>query len=103
MPQHTFHSCVLDTLWYNSLLALVVQRLDNAIHWINYHLVDSSVHFLNSFLLDGDLSVRYHYPLFEQLGPEGYISLAECSQTSQVMVVGVNITKVNFLHKVKPN
>ena len=36
---------------------LVVQRLDNAIHWINRSPVDSAVRFLNSYPLHIDLSV----------------------------------------------
>ena len=36
---------------------VVVQRLDNAIHWINRFPVDSAVRFLNSYPLHIDLSV----------------------------------------------
>ena len=37
-------------------LALVVQRVDNAIHRINHYPVDSLVCFLNTYPLDSDLS-----------------------------------------------
>ena len=37
-------------------LALVVQRLDNAIHRINHYPVDSVVYFVNTYPLDSDLS-----------------------------------------------
>ena len=33
-----------------------VQRLDNAIHWINHYPADSVVCFVNIYLLDSDLS-----------------------------------------------
>ena len=36
--------------------APVVQRLDNAIHRINYYLMDSVVCFVNTYPLDSDLS-----------------------------------------------
>ena len=36
--------------------APVVQRLDNAIHWINYYPVDSLVCFVDTYPLDSDLS-----------------------------------------------
>ena len=39
------------------LLALVVQRADNALHWINRSPVDNAVSFVNSYPLDSDLSV----------------------------------------------
>ena len=37
-------------------LAPVVQRVDNAIHWINHYPVDSVVCFVNTYPLDSDLS-----------------------------------------------
>ena len=37
-------------------LALVVQRLDSAIHWINHYPVDSAISFPNTYPLDSDLS-----------------------------------------------
>ena len=40
-----------------TLLALVVQRINNTIHWKNRNPVDSMLHFFDSYLLDGDLSV----------------------------------------------
>ena len=38
-------------------LGPVVQRVDNAIHWINRYLVHTSVCPVNTYPLDGDLSV----------------------------------------------
>ena len=38
------------------VLAPVVQRLDNAIHWINHYPADSVVCFVNTYPLDSDLS-----------------------------------------------
>ena len=43
------------TLYENSL-GLVVQRRDNAIHWINHYPADSVVYFVNTYPLDSDLS-----------------------------------------------
>ena len=43
-------------VWPAIFLAPVVQRLDNAIHWINHYLVDSVVCFVNTYPLDSDLS-----------------------------------------------
>lgn len=40
------------------VLVPVVQRMDNAIHWINDYPVDSMISFVNTFLLDSDLSHR---------------------------------------------
>ena len=37
-------------------LALVVLRVDNAIHWINHYSVASVVCFANTYLLDSDFS-----------------------------------------------
>ena len=42
---------------YSRGLAPLVQRLYNAILWINHYPVDSAVRFLNSYPLDSDLSV----------------------------------------------
>ena len=36
--------------------AWVVQRMDNAIHWINHYPADSVVCFVNTYPLDSDLS-----------------------------------------------
>ena len=36
--------------------ALVVQKVDNAIYWINHYPVDSVVCFVNTYPLDSDLS-----------------------------------------------
>ena len=53
---------------------LVVQRMDNAIHRINHYPTDSVVYFVNTYPLDSDLSGGYHYPPFEQLGPDSDLS-----------------------------
>ena len=49
--------------------APVVQRLDNAIHWINHYPADSVVCFVNTYPLDSDLSGGKRFPAFEQPGP----------------------------------
>ena len=41
---------------YCEHLAPVVQRLVNAIHWINHYPADSVVCFVNTYPLDSDLS-----------------------------------------------
>ena len=37
-------------------LALVVQKVDSTIHWINLYSLDSAIGFPNTYPLDGDLS-----------------------------------------------
>ena len=37
--------------------ALVVQRLDNTIYWINLYLMDNAVLFAITYLLDSDVSI----------------------------------------------
>ena len=37
--------------------ALVVQRLDNTIYWINLYLVDNAVLFAITYLLDSNVSI----------------------------------------------
>ena len=39
------------------LLAPVIRRSDDAIHWINLYLVDNAVRFAITYPLDSDLSV----------------------------------------------
>ena len=41
---------------YIVVMALVVQRLDSAIHWINLYPVDSAISFPYTYPLDSDLS-----------------------------------------------
>ena len=41
---------------FTNRLGLVVQRVDNAIHWINHYPTDSAVCFVNTYPLDSDLS-----------------------------------------------
>ena len=56
--------------FYNDLLAPVVQRLDNAIHWINHCPLDIiAIGFAITYPVDSDLSGGWRYPSFEQLGP----------------------------------
>ena len=47
-------------------LALVVQTLDSAIHWINLYPADNAIGFPNIYPLDSDISGWKHYPLFAQ-------------------------------------
>ena len=44
---------------------VVVQSMDNAIHWINLYPVSCAVCFVNTYPLDSDLSVEQHYPPFD--------------------------------------
>ena len=54
-----------------TLLAPVVQKVDNANHWINHYPQDSAIiDFPNTYPWDSDLSVGYGYPTFEQLWPD---------------------------------
>ena len=53
--------------------APVVQKVDNAIHWINHYSVDSVVCFVSTYPLDSDLSGGERYPAFEQPGPACYL------------------------------
>ena len=39
-------------------MALVIRRVDNAIHWINLYPVDSAVRFVHIYPLDTDLSIE---------------------------------------------
>ena len=49
--------------------ALVVQRLDSAIHRIKIYSVDNTIGFPNTYPLNSDLSGGQRYPTFEQPGP----------------------------------
>ena len=40
----------------SNLQALVIQKVDNAIHWINLNPVDNAVGVNNTYPLDSDLS-----------------------------------------------
>ena len=44
------------SIWNRVVQARVVQRPDNAIHWIIYYPADSVVCFVNIYPLDSDLS-----------------------------------------------
>ena len=59
------NNCTLENTCFTAMflfiimrkvLAPVVQRLDNAIHWINHYPADSVVCFANTYPLDSDLS-----------------------------------------------
>ena len=60
----------------------VVQKMDNAIHWINRYPLDSAIGFSMTYPLDSDLSSGYCYASFEQLGPAGYIILTKAINTA---------------------
>ena len=62
--------CLVYKTHFSVVLAPVVQRLDNAIRWINHYPADSMVGFVNTYPLDSDLSSGLRYPAFEQPGPE---------------------------------
>ena len=53
-----------------NLQFLVIQKVDNPIHWINLNPVDSVVGIHNTYPLDNDLSGLLRYQTFEQPGPE---------------------------------
>ena len=40
--------------FYSIGLALVVQKLDEDIHWMNFYPLDNAIGFCNTYLLDGD-------------------------------------------------
>lgn len=44
---------------------MVVQKVDNTIHWINVYHVHTTVH----CVLDSNFSIGQGYPFFEQLAP----------------------------------
>ena len=46
------------TIVSTTLLALVVQKVDNAIHRMNHYPLDSAIGFPNTCPLDSDLSSR---------------------------------------------
>ena len=54
----------------SNLQFLVIQKVDNPIHWINLNRVDSVVGIHNTSPLDNDLSGLLRYQTFEQPGPE---------------------------------
>ena len=49
----------------------VVQKVDNAIHWINLYSLNSAIGFANTYLLDSYLSCVKRFPVVEQTGPGG--------------------------------
>ena len=51
---------------------MVVQTLDNVIHWINHYPTDNAIVSRNTYPLDSDLSGGERYPAFEQPGPVVY-------------------------------
>jgi len=52
-----------------SLIGPVVWKVDKSIHWIKVCSVDNAISFPNTYSMDSDLSGRWHYPTFQQLGP----------------------------------
>ena len=54
----------------SNLQVLVIQKVDNPIHWINLNPVDSAVGIHNTYPLDNDLSGLLRYQTFEQPEPE---------------------------------
>ena len=50
-------------------LAPVIQKVDNAIHWINRYPVENAVGFPNTYPLDTDFSGGQCYPTLKQPGP----------------------------------
>ena len=54
----------------SNLQVLVIQKVDNPIHWINLNPVDSAAGIHNTYPLDNDLSGLLRYQTFEQPGPE---------------------------------
>ena len=54
----------------SNLQFLVIQKVDNPIHWINLNPVDSVVGIHNTYPLDNDLFGLLRYKTFEQAGPE---------------------------------
>ena len=51
-------------------LGPVVQKVDSAIHWTNHYPVDNAIGLCTTYPLDSDLSGGWHYPPFEQPGPD---------------------------------
>ena len=45
-----------ETCVRRDVLAPVVQKVDNAVHWRNLYPLDSAIVFPNTYLLDSDLS-----------------------------------------------
>ena len=69
------HCGELPSFFLNlNALALVVQRVDNAIQQINHYPVNSVVCFANTYPLDSDLSGGQRYTPFERLGPGSFNS-----------------------------
>ena len=51
--------------WRVMHLGAVVQKLDNAVHWINHYPLESAIGSPSTYPLDSDLSGGYFYPTFE--------------------------------------
>ena len=60
------HACIGGLV--ATLLASVVQKVNNAIHQINLYSVNGAIGFPNTYLLDSDVCSRLFYPWFEQPG-----------------------------------
>ena len=70
-------------------LGLVVQKIDNVIHWINYYPVIAQFVVFNTYMypLDSDL-FGYHYPPFQQPGINIILSLSRSFANNIYIVVG---------------
>ena len=51
----------------SNLQALVIQKVDNHIHWINLNPLDNAVGIHNTYPLDNDLSGLLRYKTFEAI------------------------------------
>ena len=62
----------LKIVWMteSNLQVLVIQKVDNPIHWINLNPVDNAVGIQYTYPLDNDLSGLLRFKTFEQAGPE---------------------------------
>ena len=54
----------------SNLQALVIQKVDNPIHWLNLNPVNSAVGIHNTYPLETDLFGLLRYKTSEQAGPE---------------------------------
>ena len=71
----------MNIIWYSDNQAPVVQRVDNAIHWINRYPVDKCWRKKLRYPLDSDLSGDKRYPPFEQPAPGwNSIELKHCQK-----------------------
>ena len=67
--------------------ALVVQKMDKAIHWINLYPLNSAIGFPDTYPLDSDLSGGQCYPTFEQPGPGAVLREDAASVAGLILTV----------------